>query len=70
MDVWIVDALDTRTKNSTKVGVVFDETIAKLISQQSNDEIVYTYRHEFVCGKLYAIDKDSWMGRQVKKGDT
>lgn len=70
MDVWIVEALDTKTRNTARVGVVFDEAIAKMISQQSNDEIVYTYYHRFVCGKLYAIDEDSWMGRQVAKGGT
>lgn len=70
MDVWIVNAIYPTVKKRHVVGVVFDKSIAQMMSQQSNEEVIYVYHHETVCGKLFACDKDSWMGRQVTKGDT
>lgn len=70
MYVWKVDAIYPNIKKISTVGVVFDKEIAKLLSKQSNEEVIYVYHREAVCGKLFACDKNSWIGRQSTKGDT
>ena len=70
MDVWIVDAINLKNKKASTVGVIFDKAIADMITEQSNEEVVYAYHRESIRGKLFACDKDSWMGRQSEKGAT
>lgn len=70
MDVWIVDAINLKSKKGSTVGVVFDKAIAEMISQHSNEKVIYAYHHESIYGRLFACDKDSWVGRQVEKGGT